>query len=368
VNAIILIIEDDNDVRELLEEILITSGYKVIPATDALHAFELLNSGPTPDLIISDIMMPGKTGTEFFQELRERYSYLHIPFIFLTAKSDDSDCRDGMNMGADDYLKKPFKTKDLLRSIELRLMKKKSVSENLRLFSKSLAINIPHELKTPLVPIIGLSELILEDDNHFSKDEINKFVGDIRFSGLRLKDRIIKLLIYQELEILDLSNHYNLDKIPSSSVSDTENLPEILLGVANKFGRSSDLKINITKADLLIIPEHLDLLLKELTENSFKFSLPDSIVEITGRIEDQVYKFYVTDNGSGMQQNDIESILFNSGYPVERYNPNYTGFGLFIVRKILKIYRSYLTINSILNSGSTFSFSINLKNNNTILS
>jgi DNA-binding response OmpR family regulator len=358
----ILVVEDDNNVRELLEDILLASGYYVILASDAFHAFEILNSQLIPDLIISDIMMPGKTGTDFFFELREKYSYLNIPFIFLTAKSDDADCRDGMNLGADDYLKKPFKTKDLLRSIELRLIKKTRMGENLKLFSKSLAINIPHELRTPLVPIIGLSDLILEDYDNFTKEEINGFLTNIKSSGTKLKERINKLLIYQEIELLDLSFQYNLNKLPISAVCCIENIIDSIYEVANKFDRFPDLIVNLTKADLLITPEHLNLLVKELSENSFQFSKAGSVVEINGKVENNVYEFSFKDNGIGIHQNNIASFMTSMDKPEELFNPNYTGFGLFIVKKILKINRSHLKVSSVPDRGTMVSFSINLRN------
>lgn len=118
----ILIIEDNAEVRENLEEILELSGYEVLSApngkTGVERALELL-----PDLIICDIMMPELDGFGVLNILSKRSHTSDIPFIFLTAKSENIDFRRGMNLGADDYITKPFYKDELLQVIEMRLKK-----------------------------------------------------------------------------------------------------------------------------------------------------------------------------------------------------------------------------------------------------
>lgn len=118
----ILIIEDNEDVRENTADILELANYKVSTAENGnigIHIAEQLH----PDVILCDIMMPELDGYEVLQRLSKNRKTASIPFIFLTAKTDKTDIRKGMNLGADDYLTKPFNDKDLLEAIEARLKK-----------------------------------------------------------------------------------------------------------------------------------------------------------------------------------------------------------------------------------------------------
>jgi len=119
----ILIIEDNQDIRENTQEILELTGYNVSVAEDGREGVEKAFS-ILPDIILCDIMMPRLDGYGVRELLLENDLTKDIPFIFLTAKTDLSDIRKGMNMGADDYLTKPFDDVDLMKSIRLRLEKK----------------------------------------------------------------------------------------------------------------------------------------------------------------------------------------------------------------------------------------------------
>ncbi|MCB0614637.1 MAG: response regulator, partial [Phaeodactylibacter sp.] len=123
----ILVIEDNGEVRENLEEILELSGYDVLTAEDGKVGVEIALTDP-PDLILCDVMMPHLDGFGVLNILSKKSSTANVPFIFLTAKAEKSDFRRGMNLGADDYITKPFYKDELLEVIETRLRK----SEQLR--------------------------------------------------------------------------------------------------------------------------------------------------------------------------------------------------------------------------------------------
>lgn len=123
----ILVVEDNLEVRENLAEILELSGYEVLTAEDGTVGVDVAVSNP-PDLIICDVMMPKLDGFGVLNILSKRPETADIPFIFLTAKAEKSDFRRGMNLGADDYITKPFYKDELLAVVEVRLRK----SEQLR--------------------------------------------------------------------------------------------------------------------------------------------------------------------------------------------------------------------------------------------
>lgn len=118
----ILIIEDNGEVRENTAEIIELANYKVITAENGKVGVEMALK-EKPDLIICDIMMPVLDGYGVYHLLSKHKETATIPFIFLTAKSEKVDFRKGMDMGADDYIMKPFDGIELLHAIEIRLKK-----------------------------------------------------------------------------------------------------------------------------------------------------------------------------------------------------------------------------------------------------
>lgn len=125
----ILVIEDDKSVRDNIILLLEAEGYEVTSASNGMLA-TILAKDTLPDLIICDIMMPQMDGYEVLRNLRKIESTQNIPFIFLTAKVGHDDMRKGMELGADDYLFKPFKASELLKAINARLQKAKTIKTN----------------------------------------------------------------------------------------------------------------------------------------------------------------------------------------------------------------------------------------------
>lgn len=119
-NKKIALIEDNHEMRENIQEILELANYKVYSAENGKKGVELIKS-EKPDLILCDIMMPELDGYGVLYMVSKNPETASIPFIFLTAKSEKDDFRKGMNMGADDYLTKPFEDTELLDAIEKRL-------------------------------------------------------------------------------------------------------------------------------------------------------------------------------------------------------------------------------------------------------
>lgn len=122
----ILVIEDNAEVRENLAEILELSGYEVLTAEDGKVGVEIALK-ELPDLVLCDVMMPKLDGFGVLNILSKKSTTADIPFVFLTAKTEKSDFRRGMNLGADDYITKPFYKDELLAVIETRLRKSEQI-------------------------------------------------------------------------------------------------------------------------------------------------------------------------------------------------------------------------------------------------
>lgn len=157
----ILVIEDEELLRSSLIELLEIEDYEVIGAKDGVDGLQKAVE-ELPDLIICDIMMPRMNGYEVIKNLKENPITETIPFIFLTAKADRVDSRFGMDLGADDYLTKPFNKFDLYNSISSRIKKQKVVTQKydkkIQDLKSNLASTLPHELRTPLNGILASSQ------------------------------------------------------------------------------------------------------------------------------------------------------------------------------------------------------------------
>ncbi len=136
----ILLIEDNAEILENTSEILELAGYKVFTAENGKSGVEAALQHH-PDLIICDVMMPVLDGYGVFHLIRKNAELVHIPFIFLTAKSERSDFRKGMEMGADDYITKPFNDTELLNAVESRLEKMEKLKKDI--ISEAGELNLP---------------------------------------------------------------------------------------------------------------------------------------------------------------------------------------------------------------------------------
>lgn len=177
----ILVIEDEKNIRDTIKEILVLNDYKVETAENGLLGVAKALQFK-PDLIICDVMMPEMDGFETLNNIRSISDISNTPFIFLTAKAEKRDFREGMNSGADDFLNKPFNTKELLEVIQLRISKskkaKKEYSEeistlknevqNLQNSIDNLSYNNSHVLRAPLLKIIGLINYLIDESGETS--------------------------------------------------------------------------------------------------------------------------------------------------------------------------------------------------------
>lgn len=169
----IVVIEDNNDIRDSIVEILELANYKVLLAKNGIEGVELAIA-EVPDLILCDIMMPDLDGYGVLYLLAKNAKTSSIPFIFITAKSERADLRKGMEMGADDYLVKPFGRLELLNAIEIRLNKKLKEQQ---FYSQSLEVDSSDIPKK--VGLAELSKLIHKSQSRiFKKNQVVHYEGD----------------------------------------------------------------------------------------------------------------------------------------------------------------------------------------------
>lgn len=216
----ILVIEDNLEVRENLSEILELSGYLVSIAEDGKKGVELAVS-EKPDLIICDVMMPKLDGFGVLNILSKKSETASIPFIFLTAKAEKTDLRRGMNLGADDYITKPFFKDELLEVIHTRLHKTAILKQKFDKSEKGLKafIDEVRGLKT----LKGLSQdkksrLLKKKDLLFEEGDHPRFLYFVNSGKLKLfktneegKEYILQIIgkgeFIGQVDILKKQNH-----------------------------------------------------------------------------------------------------------------------------------------------------------------
>jgi CRP-like cAMP-binding protein/AmiR/NasT family two-component response regulator len=171
----ILLIEDNLEVRENTAEILELANYKVLTADNGKKGVDLAKTHK-PDLIVCDIMMPELDGYGVLHVLSKIPETATIPFIFLTAKTEKTDIRKGMNLGADDYLTKPFDDVELLDAVEIRLKKNELIKGE-----SNITLQHINEIALEARGTKGLEELISDQRriNKFKKKQLLYSEGSI---------------------------------------------------------------------------------------------------------------------------------------------------------------------------------------------
>ncbi|HEX2866584.1 MAG TPA: response regulator [Ignavibacteriales bacterium] len=324
--ANIVVVEDDPHTRKNIVQILERSGYKAQPAENGCDALEIL-SRKTPDLIISDIMMPGMDGYELCRRVNSDSEEVAVPFIFLTGKTEYTDFRKGMLTGAEDYITKPFDARDLLKSVELRLKKIEKCEKKVDAFKNNILHNISHEFRTPLVPIIGYAQMLKENSANFDPQEILKMAEKISSSGSWMLKLIEKFLLLLELEEETGSKKKGF-------ASSEEVIKKCAAQAASAAERKNDFSLSLT-GDILQVPEmDLERILNELLENACRFSEPGTPIEVVSLSGDKFHLISITDHGIGMMPEEIKNIASFSQFSRLGMHHAGLGLGLTIVKKL----------------------------------
>lgn len=353
----ILVIEDEEFVRETISDMLEIEGYVPILAKNGEAGLECLRE-IRPDLILCDINMPVMDGYEVLERIKSTGTLSSIPFIFLTAKTSNDDMRRGMELGADDYIFKPFKAKDLLNAINTRLQvfdRSKEMSEvkldELRL---QLASSLPHEFRTPLNVILATSQFLHKKMDMMEKNEIKDMIYNIVNSGNRLSKLISNYLVYTNL-VLNKEELDFKDKVFTNYTIDPEEMLEnSFLKVASEFERVEDLEMNFTPAIIDIFPEYFLKVSDELASNAFKFSKDGTKVKVTSTIMGDEYVLIVEDKGVGFDLTKLDEIGGFKQFGRKKMEQQGMGLGLAIIKLVTQRFNIDLKIDSKFDEGTIF--------------
>lgn len=342
----ILVIEDTELIRENIEDILTLNGYDVITAENGKEGVELA-LGQLPDLILSDIMMPIMDGYEVLETLRSHPETFFIPFVFISAKADRENIREGMSLGADDYLSKPYQNDDLLNTVKIRLSKLSSIKERadkkVHLMKKVISSSLPHEMLTPLNGISGFAQILDNDIESLDKDEIRFMSQNIQKSVKRLNHIIDNYILFNNLTAFG-KNYENLRQVKKKYLP-LKGIEEVSSALEKEY--EGKLIIDVGNDELLLVLNDIffNKIMFEIIDNALKFG-ESGIVKIKSKVKDNYYIISVRDEGRGMKESQINSIDAFRQFERKKYEQQGMGLGIYLVKTILKFIEGDFKIES----------------------
>ncbi len=358
----ILIVEDDLAMSGGIRDILEMHGYRVQLAENGVEGLKLLETF-TPDLIISDIMMPEMDGFEFLEKVRRRTEWATVPFIFLTAKGTRPDIRTGKQLGADDYLVKSVDLEDLLvvvrakldRSLVIRQKSRQDMEE----LKRQVLNMLSHEFRTPLTYITGYVDLI--QDGEWSPDELQKFLNRIKSGSLRLNRLVEDFLFLVRFDTDDARQAYVMDKGPFNN---WRSLIARVFDMQSEQAaqRSVELLTDI-QPDLPAVEAHepyLENAVNRLVDNAIKFSKPGG-GRVTAKVfaADALVHCVISDTGLGIPRAELAH-LFDRFHQINRQKIEQqgAGVGLAIVRGVVDLHHGTVGCRSVEGEGSDFEIAL----------
>jgi len=359
----ILCIEDDPGMRLSVRLMLEYEGYEVEEAVDGKEGVNKALK-ITPDLIVCDIRMPGLDGFETLEELRKHKSTTHIPFVFLTGEDPRTHLRKGMNLGADDFILKPIDAKDFIKAVQVRLeeaeQRKDESKRAMDELTKNITRALPHELRTPMTGILGLAELLTTQTGEMSPEEIKELSQSLFDSAVRMNQTLEKFWIHTQC--LFLQN--DQAKITASRHMGSQETDRVIRRVAEELAstwkRSADLTFNLSPLSIAISEQYLEQILRQVTDNAFKFSAAGSQVVFLTTSEHGMGLIILKDNGRGMSEEQINKIHSFMQFDREQHEQQGLGLGLMIAQRLTEIHGGTIRVVSSLAKGTTVTISFPL--------
>ncbi len=349
----ILVAEDDKNLRENIIFLLKKSGYDVDGVKNGLEALEKYQQ-QNYNMIISDIMMPYMDGLELYAKIKDKANLEMIPFIFLSAKADRDSVRNGMELGADDYLTKPFVARELLGAIKTRLDKNELIrrTKSAEILKSEFLSQISHEIRTPLQAINSLISLLNMDNANLDSKQTEELLKLIGLSGQRLTRIVEMLIIMSELN----GGTYHLIKEKFSIADDiiapliNEKYSHMINAKGLKLEISSETESTIISAD----KESLIMIFDNLLDNAVKFT-NKGVITISYLMNKEKLYVKIFDTGIGISEEFIKNIY----EPFTQEESGYTrsfegaGLGLSLCKQLCEMNKIRLKINSTKGHGTT---------------
>lgn len=355
----ILLIEDEADLREELTDVLQFEGYEIMTAPDGKVGIELAQRH-YPDLIICDIMMPEVNGYDVLEALQSSTTTESIPFVFLTAKATPEHVREGMNLGADDYLTKPFDYRDLLLAVETRLAKSATHIEASRRKAQAekerLIRHIAHELRNPLTGMELATALVEQHIGTTALPHLDTWLTTYKSGSLRLKHLIQQLVLETQLQSGSLNRNevrHKADCILLQTIMDEA------IEQGRTFARENrDLDIEtcviVEGVQIIAVADLMKHALSEIIANALELSVSNHPMLIHQWIADDWLVITFTSEGTAVTESQIKQALmpFVQSSHVDTMQKG-LGIGLSLANQMIQLHGGTLHMVSAEGEGTT---------------
>ncbi len=345
----ILVIDDEEWLREMVHIALAQRGFEVIEAENGAVGIDKARK-ELPDLILCDVNMEKMDGYLALSSLRNERTTASIPFILMTGLADNAGMRHGMELGADDYLPKPFTIDALYGAVEARLKKADAVRQEaekkLADLRDNLSLMLPHELRTPLNGILAYGEILAAEAGTLPANEIAEMGQVIHDSGKRLERLVENFLIYAQIELLgtDPQKCGALRQVPTPSPAQL--IEDHARSQARAAHREEDLRLDLVDQPLPISEGYLAKIVDELVQNAFKFSDSGRRVSVTLSESPSGAILQVTDQGRGFSTEHITKVGAYMQFERKIQEQQGLGLGLVIAKRLTELHGGTLSIQS----------------------
>ena len=357
----VLIVDDEPDNLRILSSLL-RDEYQVFIAKSGEQALSLASS-QVPDLILLDVMMPKITGFDVIQQLKNDQTTKDIPVIFITGLQSSKDETTGFELGAVDYIHKPFNSAVVSARVssQLKIVQQRhelqQLSEQLQKASEAKGMflaNMSHEIRTPLTTVIGYSDSLMTDS--FDEMEKPQAFAIINNSSKHLLSLVNNILDFSKIEAGEIS--IEILKV------DLHNMLQEVHIMCNDIAKQKDLGL-VWKLETPI-PSHINTdptrlkqILLNIIANAIKFTEAGEIT-VSLELNQQQLNIAVHDQGIGIPKDKLDN-LFTSFNQVDNSTTRKfggTGLGLSISQSLAAKLGGEITVKSKLNLGSTFTLSL----------
>lgn len=357
---LILIVDDVPGNIKVLASALV-ANYQLIISTSGKEALQLAEQ-QLPDLILLDIIMPELDGYEVCKKLKNNSITQDIPVIFVTAKGDEVDEAYGLNLGAVDYIVKPFSLSivqaRIATHIRLRQSQQKIDLQNKQLRELNAAKDkffsiIAHDLKGPFVLLMNFSKMLV--DVHFNEQDRQEIIGDMIAVSENGFDLLQNLLAWARSQTNSLEIRKQITDINQLILS---NIEFFTVSARNK---NIQLCHQLFHSTLINVDKNMvDTVIRNLTSNAIKFTPGYGIITLSTIIIEDEVEISISDTGIGMNQNDIENL-----FRVDVYHSTHgtngeegTGLGLLVCKEFVEKHGGRIWVHSKPNYGTTFYFTL----------
>ena len=363
--ATILIVDDNNINLKVLGAQLRKSGYNIVVARDGESTLKIVPE-LMPDLILLDIMMPGMDGYEVCTILKSQEETRHIPIIFISAKVDTSDIVTGFNVGAVDYITKPFKKEELLVRVRTHLELKFSKDtirkqaqrlEELNAAKDKLFSIVAHDVRGPLGNLKFMIQLMELKGINFGSDDFYHNLDRIKSSTDEILNLLENLLYWSRSQVGTLKcvpEEFKLEEIVRENISLLQPNAD-----AKKISLINEVENGI---ELWADRNMVRTIFRNLVSNAIKFTPEKGKVVLKAKVKSTMVEISVADNGVGIPKDKISLIFSDSGY-FTSYGTNRekgSGLGLQLCRSFTQMNKGKFYVESEVGKGSVFYFTIPL--------